>query len=100
MTQKLRVATEDAEVIFTCHPIKNLDVGRFSFTQGVLRLSGKDAEEMRKLLEESHVSVRSRVKIIDVARANEIAAEQAKTNPTTKAKAGTTSTSAKPQVVG
>ena len=92
--------TAEGKVIFSCHPMKNLILGRFVFEQGTLTLFGDDAEELRALLKESASSVRSRVRVVDVERANKIAKEQAKTNPVTKAKAGTSSTATKPQVVG
>lgn len=60
----VREGAED-EVQYTSTPIAALKIGRFQFTNGVLRLSGDDVETFEKLLKGSAIRTQQVVRKID-----------------------------------
>lgn len=69
---------------FTCHPIQSLKIGKFEFERGSLALEEAEAKELRKLLASSPIVIRSRVREIDVEKAQEIAASNVEKPAATK----------------
>lgn len=63
----------DDSVIFTCHPVVNMNLGKYQFRQGQLRLDSNEVEEFEALVEQQPPQIRHSIKKIDSDAAHDIA---------------------------
>lgn len=63
----------DGEVQFSSHPIAKFRIGRFQFDRGILRLSGDDLADFRKLMEKASPRDQALVTEINPEAANTVA---------------------------